>query len=80
MTNRDIEVHDIIQITENGQEGWIGALLVVSEVNTWGVLAYTKIPTQGDAYLRVPFDQFELVGRALLVHPDDQEIDDAKEA
>lgn len=70
---RDIKVNDIIQITENGQEGWISVLLVVSEVRSWGVLAYTKLPMQGDAYLRVPFEQFEIVGHALLVHPDSLE-------
>jgi hypothetical protein len=73
MSSRDIKVHDIVQITENGQEGWVGCLLVVSEVRSWGILGYTKIPLQGDAYLRVPFDQLELVGRALLVHPEDEE-------
>lgn len=67
-----IQVNDIVQITENGQQGWIGCLMVVSEVRTWGVLCYTKIPCKGDAYLRVPFDQCELVGHALLVHPEDQ--------
>ena len=71
MITRNIEVNDIVQITENGQEGWVGCLMIVSEVKSWGVLAYTKMPCQGDAYLRVPFDQCELVGRALLVHPED---------
>lgn len=76
MTLRDILVNDIVQITENGQEGWVGALLVVSEVRQWGILGYTKIPLQGDAYLRVPFEQCELVGRALLVHPEHEENDE----
>lgn len=71
MITRDIEINDIVQITENGQEGWTACLMIVSEVRSWGILGYTKIPCGGDAYLRVPFNQCELVGRALLIHPED---------
>jgi len=76
MTTHNLKVHDIVQITENGQEGWTACLMVVSEVRSSGVLAYTKIPGQGDAYLRVPFDQCELVGRALLIHSEDKQQDE----
>jgi hypothetical protein len=70
MMSKDVQVNDIIQLIEKAQEGWVACLMIVSEVRSWGVLAYTKVPCGGDAYLRVPFDQFEIVGRALLVHPD----------
>lgn len=71
MQSRNVKVNDIIQLIENAQEGWVACIMIVSEVRGWGVMAYTKIPTQGDVYLRVPFDEFEIVGRALLVHPKD---------
>lgn len=71
MKSRDVKPHDIIQLTENAQQEWVGCVMVVSEVRGWGVLAYTKIPLKGDAYLRVPFEQFEIVGRAILIHPED---------
>ena len=68
--NNNVRENDVIQLLENAQEGWVACLMIVSEVRAWGVLAYLKLPLQGDAYLRVPYDQFEIVGRALLVHPD----------
>lgn len=70
MEAKRVEVNDIIQLTESVTEGWVACLLIVSEVRSWGVLAYTKMPMQGDAYLRVSWENFEIVGRALLVHPD----------
>lgn len=64
-----IKVNDIIQLLEDAQEGWVGCLLIVSEIRSWGVLGYVKLPLQGDVYLRVPWGQFGIVGEALLVHP-----------
>jgi len=72
MSSKDVKVHDIIQLLEHAQEGWVACVMIVSEVRSFGVLAYTKIPCQGDAYLRVNFDDFEIVGRAILVHPEDE--------
>ncbi len=48
---REISEGDVIQLTENAQEGWIGCLMIVREVRDWGVLAYTMLPMQGNAYL-----------------------------
>lgn len=70
-----VKMHDIIQLTEKAQKGWIACVMVVEEVRSWGVLAYTKIPKHGDAYLRVPHGHFEVVGHAVLVHPEEREQD-----
>lgn len=69
---REIIPGDVIQLTETAQEGWIGCLMVVSEVLSWGVMAYITLPMQGDAYLRVKTGQFEIVGRAVLVRSDEE--------
>ena len=65
-----VKVNDIIQLTETAQEGWISCLMIVQEVKSWGVQAYMKLPEQGDAYLRIAYGKFEVVGHAVLVHPD----------
>lgn len=41
---------------------WGPALVVVSEVKPWGVQGYTHVPRQGDAYIRLTWDQFEPTG------------------
>jgi hypothetical protein len=63
-----MEVNHIIQLTEQAQEDWIGCVMIISEVKSWGVQAYMKMPGRGDVYLRVPFGQFEIVGQAVLVN------------
>lgn len=74
INSKEVKPNDIIQLTENAHEDWVACLMVVSEVKSWGVLAYTKIPCKGDAYLRVPFEQFEIAGHAILVHPEFAEM------
>lgn len=70
-----IRVNDVIQLLENAQEGWVSCLMIVDEIKSWGVQAYMKLPLQGDAYLRIPWDQFTLIGKAVMVHPDSIEKD-----
>lgn len=69
----DIKVHDIVQIVDGGQEGWIGCLLQVTEIRDWGVLAFVNIPCKGEAYLRVPYAQCVKVGTAVMIHPHDED-------
>lgn len=62
----DLKRGDIIQANENS--GWCGAVLVVSEVKDWGVQAYVTIPMEGEAYVRLRHDQYDLTGgRAVLM-------------
>lgn len=64
---------DIIQITQPTHH-WHPCLLVVDSVYAGGVLAYALIPRNdgqptGHAYLRVRQEDYEIVGRAVLVAP-----------
>jgi hypothetical protein len=70
-----VEVNHIIQLTNENHKGWIACLLVVSEVRGWGVLAYNQMPMQGAAYLRVAYEDFEIVGRAVMVQPDSEQVE-----
>lgn len=65
----EIKENSVIQITETGQEGWVGCLLQVSEVKSWGVLGWVQIPLKGSAYLRVKFEDLEYIGDAVMCPP-----------
>lgn len=69
----DIKKNSVVQVNENGPEEWMGCLMQVSELKTWGVLAWVKIPVQGNAYLRLKFEQIDYIGEAVLMP---QEEDD----
>ena len=56
----------VVQANEKTGE-WCGCLLIVAEVNSWGVMAGMKIPFKGTAYVRLKTDQFEYIGEAVLV-------------
>jgi hypothetical protein len=66
----EIEKNDIIQITKEGHP-WFPCLLIVDKIHEWGVQAYALIPESndgskpvGEAYTRIPFGDFALVGMA----------------
>ena len=65
-----IKENSIVQITETGQQGWVGCLLQVSEVKAWGVLGWVQIPMQGSAYLRINFEDLEYIGEAVMIEQD----------
>ncbi len=58
----------IIQANENAG-AWVGTVLIVYEVKSWGVEAFVHIPMSGDAYIRLHPEQFEIlsVGKAVLM-------------
>jgi len=66
---------DVIQVVDGpaGDGSWIGCLMIVDEVKEWGVLAYLHVPMKGDAYLRLKHGEYDIVGKAVLVHPDNEE-------
>lgn len=64
----NIKVNSVVQINENGGDGWIGCLVQVSEVKSWGVQGYVQIPKGGSAYIRLNWNQIEYIGQAILVH------------
>jgi len=70
----DVSKNDVIQVIEGvGNGSWTGCLMIVDEVKDWGVMAYLHVPMQGDAYLRLKHGEYEVIGKAVLAHPDDDE-------
>lgn len=58
---------DLIQVNEDGPVNWFRVILIVDEVRTWGVQAYAVIPAahgqpSGDAYMRLEWQEFDVVG------------------
>ena len=49
---------NIIQANEKANS-WCGTVLIVDEVNERGVLAFMRIPMQGDAYIRLKHDEYD---------------------
>lgn len=60
----------VVQVNENGPEGWIGCFVQVSEVKSWGVQGWVQVPKSGSAYIRLPFEQIDLIGHAVMVQPE----------
>jgi hypothetical protein len=61
-----IKENSVVQINEKGQEGWVGCLVQVSEKKTWGIQGYVKIPMQGEAYIRLNWEQIDFIGDAVM--------------
>ena len=70
----NVKKNDVIQINEKFKgTGWIGCLMIVDEVKSWGVQAYLHVPMQGDAYLRLKHEEYDVIGKAALVAKEDEE-------
>ena len=70
----NVSVNDVIQVNDavkNSQ--WTGCLMIVDEVKDWGVLAYLHIPMQGNAYLRLRHNEYEIIGRAVFASKSSEE-------
>ena len=65
----EIKRGSIIQANENAKD-WCGTVLIVDEVKSWGVQAFVHIPMQGDAYIRLQSDQFEVLGVEAVLMPE----------
>ena len=64
----------IIQANENAGD-WCGTVLIVDEVKSWGVQAFVHVPMNGDAFIRLTPEQFEILsnGEAVLMSKEDEE-------
>ena len=66
---------DLVQVNLDGQDGWIGCVLEVSDVRAWGIIGFVKIPCRGNAYLRVDHAHYIKVGKSVVIeHRDDDKI------
>jgi hypothetical protein len=66
---------DIVQVKPGlaPNPDWDACLVVVTEVKIWGVQGYTTVPAGGEAYIRLKWEQFEVVGRAAFMRTDEAE-------
>lgn len=69
---------DVFQIVEShGRAGWIGAFVLATEIRDWGIIGFVAhVAThdeQNHAYIRLPWQEIEHVGRAPLVPGDGEE-------
>ena len=76
MNELAIEPGDVVQINEHhARQGWTGAFVLVSEVKSWGVQGFVHMIQTHDkmarAYIRLPFEDVDRVGRAALVPRDE---------
>ena len=70
-TEQFISKGDVVQIT-NTDHHWFPALIVVSEVKSFGCQGYATVPDGGNkmagtAYIRLETKDFERVGQAVIV-------------
>lgn len=65
MDKRVIE-NSIVQVNENGHDGWVGCLIQVSEVKNWGIQGWVQIPKGGQAYIRLEWNQINYIGHAVM--------------
>lgn len=71
---RDVQPGDVVQITPEWEvnKAFAACLVVVSEVKSWGIQGYvqalgTREEMGGQAYIRVKWEDLELVGAAYWV-------------
>lgn len=62
-----VKKNSIIQANELAHKDWIGCVLQVDEVKSWGVVAYIKIPKTGLAYIRLINNTFNYIGEAVMI-------------
>ena len=66
MATNGIAVGDVVQIDPNHGEAFGTCFLVVTELKSWGVMGYIRVPGEGGggAFLRVPFNKVTRIGFA----------------
>jgi len=77
MNNRHVQVNDVVQISpevDHHDGFWAGNLLVVTEVFSWGVQGYCRA-TDGKAFLRLNFQQFEKIGQLVWIEESSEKLD-----
>jgi hypothetical protein len=74
----EVEVGDVVQVVEaHGRMGWVGALVIVTEVKSFGVQGFVhSIKSHDEAariYIRLAWKDIERVGSAALIPADEVE-------
>lgn len=74
--NEPLEPGDVFQINEtHGRLGWVGALVLATEIKSWGIQGFVShVEThdqQNRAYIRLKWIEIDYVGHAPLVLKDE---------
>lgn len=75
--NTFVKEGTIVQIIDEKHD-WFPCLLIISEILSWGVMGYITMPNNlprtgrikgenGNAFIRLTTDKFEIVGKANIV-------------
>lgn len=62
-----IKLNSIVQVNQNGKDSWVGCLIQVSEVKSWGVQGYVQLPNFERAYTRLTWDMIDYIGEAVMI-------------
>jgi hypothetical protein len=76
---RDFTAGDIFQIKEEyGRRGWIGALVIATDIKPWGVQGFIAHPEthekQARSYIRLPWHQISHIGRVAFIPSSGDEL------
>lgn len=66
----NIQENDVVQIVP--EHKWGGCFLLVTEVKGWGVQGFVQIPMKGQAYIRIEHGEYEKIGSAVFILPEDE--------
>lgn len=64
MTSNKAKVHDIVQV--NHQHEWVGCLIYVTELKSFGIQGFIHVPGEGQAFIRLNEADYEVIGPAAL--------------
>jgi len=64
----DLAVGDVVQVDPAHDERFGACFLVVTELKSWGVQGYVRVPGEGDAYYRVEYAHVHPIGKAEWIH------------
>lgn len=77
MESKELKIGDILQINPEKNDKFAGFFVVVTEPKNWGAQGYLlhhdffeacRIKDTGKAYVRVRFEDVELVGSCFWIH------------
>lgn len=66
----EIKRHDVVQINEN--HNWTGCFVYVTDVESWGIKGFVSMPSKGNAYVRLNWQQFNKIGEAIIQITDEE--------
>ena len=79
MERNNVKRNMVIQANEKAPGEWCGCLLIVDEVKSFGVQAYLRVPFKGNVYVRLSWEQFDIIGYAVMVETDCDSQEDGRD-